>query len=447
MAKRAGTYHRWRRRLAPARNLRTPFFRLGFGVLVGLFGIILSFQSLILPGVMAVDGWWIELNRRLFGNDRAEYATHFIGGILIFGGIAVAISGYRMGLRRLREMLDPSTVNTGPGSGPTVMDAYKRRAQLALGPRVVAIGGGTGLSTLLRGLKNHTANITAVVTVTDDGGSSGRLVQEMGILPPGDLRNCLVALANAEGRMTDLFQHRFRDAAGSLSGHSIGNLLLAALIDQARGDVDEALRVASEVLNIRGRVVPTTTRSVVLRAQMEDGSELTGETRIAASDKRIRRLYLDPPHVEPHPAALEAIAEADLIIIGPGSVYTSVLPNLLVEGLANALNQAKVPRVYVCNVMTQKGESDSFTAAEHIMALEANIPTRVVDHVLVNTGVPSSQALERYRESAQEFVAPDIDRIHALGYIVVPGDLMSETDVVRHDPVRLANRVMDVLYR
>jgi len=285
----------------------------------------------------------------------------------------------------------------------------------------------------------------------------------MGILPPGDLRNCLVALANAEGRMTDLFQHRFRTAAGSLSGHSIGNLLLAALIDQAGGDVDEALRVASEVLNIRGRVVPTTTRSVVvLRAQMEDGSELTGETRIAASDKRIRRLYLDPPQVEyldppqvePHPAALEAIAEADLIIIGPGSVYTSVLPNLLVEGLANALNQAKVPRVYVCNVMTQKGESDSFTAAEHIMALEANIPTRVVDHVLVNTGVPSSQALERYRESAQEFVAPDMDRIHALGYTVVPGgytvvpgDLMSETDVVRHDPVRLANRVMDILYR
>ncbi|HRI75331.1 MAG TPA: 2-phospho-L-lactate transferase CofD family protein, partial [Fimbriimonadaceae bacterium] len=158
---------------------------------------------MILPGVMAVDGWWIELNRRLFGNDRAEYATHFIGGILIFGGIAVAVSGYRMGLRRLREMLDPSTVNAGSGPGTTVVDAYKRRAQLALGPRVVAIGGGTGLSSLLRGLKNHTANITAVVTVTDDGGSSGRLVQEMGILPPGDLRNCLVALANAEGRMTD----------------------------------------------------------------------------------------------------------------------------------------------------------------------------------------------------------------------------------------------------
>jgi uncharacterized cofD-like protein len=440
MAKRATFRFRWRRLIAPAMGLRRPVIIATVGVLIFLFGVGISFQSLIVPVLSGMSRWWSAIHARILPGEQAELTTHLIGGLILFTGLGMALYGGRLTAKRLVQALEP-------GAGQGFVDVWVRRQQLSKGPNIVAIGGGTGLSTLLRGLKEHTSNITAIVTVTDDGGSSGRLVKEMGILPPGDLRNCLVALADAERRMTDLFQHRFRDAAGSLSGHSIGNLLLAALIDQARGDVDQALTVASQVLNIRGRVVPTTTRSVVLRAQMEDGTEIIGETTIVASGKKVRRIFLEPQRVEAHPAALAAIQNADLIIIGPGSVYTSIIPNLLVPGISQALAETTAIKAYVCNVMTQRGESDHFTAAEHIVALNANVDRKVVDHVLVNTGVPSPEALERYKESEQELVIPDSDRIRAMGLVPVEGDYMSETDVVRHDPVRLADRIIGLLYR
>jgi uncharacterized cofD-like protein len=303
------------------------------------------------------------------------------------------------------------------------------------------------LSTLLRGLKQHTSNITAIVTVTDDGGSSGRLVQELKIIPPGDIRNCLVALADAEKVMTDLFQHRFKSISGSLSGHSIGNLLITALIEQSGGDFQNAINMASKVLAIRGRVIPSTLTRVQLKALMDDGQELMGETTIVHSDRKILRVFLEPPNPVPHPEALEAIHAADLICIGPGSVYTSIIPNLLVPGIAQAVRDSTAVKAYICNVMTQHGETDAFTAAEHVMAIQANVEHRICDYVLVNTGIPSVSALEKYGESAQFLVEADIDRIRALGFKVITGNFMSESDYVWHDPLRVASRLMDLLHK
>ena len=315
------------------------------------------------------------------------------------------------------------------------------------GRTIVAMGGGTGLSTLLRGLKQHSSNITAIVTVTDDGGSSGKLIKDKGMIPPGDIRNCLVALADAEKSMTDLFQHRFRNDSGSLSGHSIGNLLIAAFVDQAQGDFEKAVESASAVLAIRGRVLPSTLEHVRLRALLEDGVEICGETAIVQAGKRIRKVFLDPPSVQPHPSALEAIADADIILVGPGSVFTSVIPNLLVPGIVDALRQAKAPKVYVCNVMTQPGESDSFSASEHVSALLNSVEARFFDYVLLNSAAPSESALEAYREAGQHWVEPDMDRIRAMGFRVIAGNFMSESDVVRHDAMRVADRLLKMVGR
>jgi uncharacterized cofD-like protein len=270
-------------------------------------------------------------------------------------------------------------------------------------------------------------------------------MKEKGMIPPGDIRNCLVALADAERAMTDLFQHRFKSDSGNLSGHSIGNLLMAALTDMAGGDFEKAIEKASAVLNIRGNVVPSTFAHVSLRAVLDDGREVCGETKIVESARRIRRIFLEPEEVEAYEAAVIAIENADLILMGPGSVYTSVIPNLLVGGIAGALFASDSKRVYICNVMTQAGESDQFTASEHVTAIHSNLDRKLFDHVMVNTGVPSQVLLEKYRDQGQHVVEPDIDRIKAMGYKVIGGNFMSETDVVRHDPMKVAARLMSLV--
>jgi uncharacterized cofD-like protein len=363
---------------------------------------------------------------------------HLLGLFFLAVGLYVLFRGIRATLNHILETLNPG-LTTGK------MDVYLRRQQLAQGPRIVALGGGTGLSTLLRGLKHHSSNCTAIVCVTDDGGSSGRLVADKAMIPPGDIRNCLVALADAEKSMTDLFQHRFRDDSGSLSGHAMGNLLIAALVDQAKGDFEKAVEIASDVLAIRGRVLPSSLDHVRLRAELEDGTEICGETAIVAAGKRIQRIHLDPEDCVANKDAVEAIRIADLVCIGPGSVYTSVLPNLLVPEIAAALRSTRCPRVYICNVMTQPGESDSYPASEHVSAIEHNAGSRLFDYVVVNTGSPSRSAMERYESSGQFIVEPDLDRIRAMGYRVIQGNLMSETDVVRHDPMKIAARIVGLL--
>jgi len=432
--------YRWRRLLAPTAGLRRSGTALLFGLAIFFIGFVLSFKLILLPAISTTVNWWNGLMLHFVPKAELDRANHLFGGALLLLGFYLLYIGARGVIQTMIGVINP-----GMKSG--MVNQYVRRQLLAQGPRIVALGGGTGLSTLLRGLKLHSSNLTAIVTVTDDGGSSGRLVQEMGIIPPGDIRNCLVALADAEKLMTDLFQHRFKNASGSLSGHSIGNLLIAALVEQSGGDFEKALETASEVLNIRGRVIPSTLSQVRLRALMENDVEICGETQIVESTLRVRRIFLDPENCEPHPEALQAIADADLICIGPGSVYTSIIPNLLVPGIAAAIQESSAMKAYICNVMTQRGESEGFTTAEHVVAIQANVDKRVFDYVLMNTGVPSEAAIEKYRESDQHLVDADGDRIRAMGYRVISGNFMSESDYVRHDPSRIAAKLIGLLER
>lgn len=403
-------------------------------------GAGLSFREILDPFLHWTSNRIHAGMAKMFTPAQVPTAEWLLGGLFLGMGTYLIYRGVRAAMNHILE-----TINPGLPTGK--MDIYVRRRQLALGPRIVTMGGGTGLSTLLRGLKHHSSNITAVVTVTDDGGSSGRLIQEKGMMPPGDIRNCLVALSEAEKAMTDLFQHRFRGDSGSLSGHAIGNLLIAALVDQANGDFERAIQIASDVLAIRGRVVPATLDHVQLRAVLEDGSEVCGETKIVTSGRRIRQLRIDPSDARAHPSAIEAIGTADIVCIGPGSVYTSVIPNLLVPGMAEALRKCRAPRIYICNVMTQPGESDDFTASAHIRAIFDTAGPKLFDYVVVNTGIPSDQALEKYRAVGSHLVEADIDQIRALGVKVLRGDFMSDTDFVRHDPMKVAAKILSVLDR
>lgn len=359
-----------------------------------------------------------------------------VSGLLLGGAGVLALAASVRGVQRtLAALLLPELEG-----GVAERIASLRRA--GRGPRVVAIGGGTGLSTLLRGLKAYTSNLTAIVTVSDDGGSSGRLRREMGIPPPGDVRNVLVALADTEPLLEQLFQHRFR--RGSLAGHSFGNLFIVALTE-VLGDFEAAVRESSKVLAVQGQVLPSTDRPVTLVAELEGGDRVQGETAIVARRGRIRRLELDPPDVAPLPAAVRAIEEADLIVLGPGSLYTSVLPNLLIPGLAEALRRARAPRVLVTNAMTQPGETDGYSASDHVRAVLDHVGRGVVDVAVVNTGLPDEERLRPYREQGAEPVRPDVGRVSALGVQVVAADLLGGDRLVRHDPDRLA-RVLLRLY-
>lgn len=431
---------RWRRLLAPATGFRRSVATILVGIALFALGSALSFQLVILPLLQILERGAFQVLSSFVPEDSLDYATHLLGGGFLLLGFLMLFQGVRDAIRHI-----VATINPELRGG--MVDVYVRRRQLAQGPRIVALGGGTGLSTLLRGLKQHSSNITAIVTVTDDGGSSGRLAKEVGMIPPGDIRNCLVALADAEKTMTDLFQHRFKAEAGTLSGHSMGNLLIASLVEQANGDFERAIEIASDVLAIRGRVVPATLSNVRLKAIMEDGSEVHGETAIAAAAQRIRRIFLEPGDAHAYAAAIQAIHDADLICVGPGSVYTSVIPNLLVPGVAEAMREVEATKVYICNVMTQRGESDSFTASEHVAAINANVDGRLFDYVMVNTGVPSAQALDRYRGAGQHLVEADVDRIRANGLKVLAGDFMNESDLVRHDAARLAARLITLANR
>ena len=352
--------------------------------------------------------------------------------------------------------------------------------------RVVAIGGGTGLSTLLRGLKRYVAapaafrrvpdapvlnaspqteehppalpcfirDLAAIVTVTDDGGSSGRLREELNMLPPGDIRNCMVALSEDELLLARLFQYRFHH--GGLEGHSFGNLFLAALSD-ITGDFAQAVQMSSQILAARGRIYPATNSNVTLTARMDSGNLVHGETSITASPQRIVELMLSPVDVEPLPATLEAIANADLITIGPGSLYTSLITNLLVRGIPEAIAASKATRVYIANLMTQANESLGLTAAQHIEkilqhcgsngangagAQSAGKHARIFDYALINTAPISPALLEKYARGGQAPIAADLDRIRALGVEPIPGDFALQGSLLRHDPDRLTQALL-----
>jgi uncharacterized cofD-like protein len=328
-----------------------------------------------------------------------------------------------------------------------MIDAILER-RLENGYRIVVVGGGTGLATMLRGLKKYTTNLTAVVTVNDDGGSSGRLQKELGVLPPGDIRNCLVALADDEALVTSLFRYRFREAeaegeAEGLGGHSFGNLFLAAMTG-VTGNFDEAIKVSSRVLNIKGRVLPSTLAVARLCARLTDGRIVEGESNIPLARGTIERVFLDPPFAAPLDEVITAIRQADAIVLGPGSLYTSIMPNLLVDRVAREIEAASAVKIYVCNIMTQPGETDGYTASAHVRALNAGTDAKLCDVVIVNDELPR-KLRDVYAEEGQLPVALDEDALRALGAKVVHANVISETDTVRHDPDRLAQVVLGIV--
>ncbi len=313
---------------------------------------------------------------------------------------------------------------------------------------VTAIGGGTGLSNILRGLKYYPLNLSAIVTVSDDGGSSGKLSEELGVLPPGDIRNCLVALADEESLMAKLFQYRFKE--GGLKGHSFGNLFLVAMSD-ILGDFLLGIKETSKVLAIRGKVLPSTLNRVRLKAIFEDNTQIIGETAISNYKKsRIKKIELipvrDEEKISATPEAVYALKRSDIIIIGPGSLYTSIIPNLILDEIKETLkniyikNKAKI--IYICNVMTQPGETTGYKASDHLKAIIENIGFNIFHYIILNNKKPKDDILKKYQESGADFVYPDIENIKALNVEIISGDFISETNVVRHDPYKVSNFIV-----
>lgn len=355
--------------------------------------------------------------------------------------IALGLGTALFSLGRIVRSVALALLPAGEVSWP---DRVLRNRRLARGPRIVAVGGGTGLSVLLRGLKRYTRNITAVVTVADDGGSSGILRGEMGILPPGDIRNCLVALADAEPAMAQLFQHRLQSE--TLGGHTLGNLFIGAMTEMS-GDFQEAIRLSSQVLAVRGTVVPATLSPVRLRARMKDGRVVEGESLIPQVGGRIAEVELisdSDVRPQPVPEALEAIAEADLLILGPGSLFTSVVPNLLVDGLRAALVQSQALKIYVCNLMTQPGETDGFTASDHVRAL-LDLENDLFDVVVVNTGPIPYRYRDLYGQRGALPVHADVAKLESMGLRVIASNLVDLGPVLRHRSDALARTLLEAL--
>jgi len=308
-------------------------------------------------------------------------------------------------------------------------------------PKVVVIGGGTGLPVLLRGLKRHPIDISAIVTVADDGGSSGRLRDSLDIPPPGDIRNVLAALSEVEPLVEQMFQHRF-ETTNELSGHALGNLIIAALAS-ITGDFVHAIQEMSRVLNVKGKVLPSANQSVILKAEMEDGTIVTGESTIPKAGKKIKRVFLEPDSIKPLGETLRAIKEADLIVMGPGSLYTSILPNLLVPGIGDAVCRAKAKKMYICNIMTQAGETLDYSASDHVKALYDHLETPSIDYILVNKKQVPDEVQVRYNEEQASPVHFDVDKLKAMGLEVIAEEILSyDNHLVRHN----TEKVADIIY-
>lgn len=440
MPRRAAANVKW---LYPGMRVKRWLVLATLGVCIALLGMALLSPLRSLDLLAFPNHFWGWLGKTTHLGLFSTQATH----LAVCSGALLVLFGMGLFFFACSRLMHSVTSALLPGDNLDLVDKVYKNRFLAQGARVVVIGGGTGLSTMLRGLKQYTSNITAIVTVADDGGSSGKLQKQLNILPPGDIRNCLVALADAEAAMTELFQYRFK-AGGTgegLKDHAFGNLFIAALSEISHGDFLQALRQASRVLNIRGRVLPATLTHVCLLGEMEDGSILAGETTIAHSPLKIKRIRLSPEEAAPLPEALEAIETADVIVIGPGSVYTSIVPNLLVRGIPEALQASKAKKVYICNVMTQPGETDGFCVSDHVRVIEAHAQRPIFNYVLHNTAMPSPELLDKYRQTGAVLVEPDADRVRGMGYRPISGNFISQTDVVRHDPALLSEAIMRLL--
>ena len=399
------------------------------------------FALIFLGSVMIVLGFMVLANVRpiyltleLIRKAALVLPSNVLAATFILIGAVIFFKGWQKTTLSIMDM------NSAKGNSNILEKLYRRR-KLNRGAKVVAIGGGTGLSMLLRGVKRYTSNVTAIVTVGDDGGSSGRLRNEMGILPPGDIRNCIAALGDDEDLITELFQYRFKTGEG-LEGHSFGNLFLTALC-AITGNMVKAIKESANVLNIRGVVLPATLDDMKLGAEFEDGRVVHGESSIPEANGQIKRLFTEPENCKALPEALDAIGEADLIILGPGSLYTSVIPNLLVNGIVDAVLKSKARKIYVCNIMTQPGETTDYTVASHINALFKHAGgKKIVDAVLVNNSLPDNIS-EGYAQSGSIPVRLDMENINPIGVEIVSQKLIQENKegLVRHSSNRVARAI------
>lgn len=359
---------------------------------------------------------------------------------VFYANIILGISLVALGFKNMMTSVISLLVPFKQGH---LVDLMYQKSRLAQGPKILAIGGGTGLSVLLQGIKHYTHNITAVVTVADDGGSSGRLRQQFDMVAPGDIRNCLVALANEETMMRELFQYRFKKDT-EFSGHSFGNLFLTAMT-QVTGDFEKAIKESSKVLSIRGRVLPSTLEKVVLVAEHADGRVTEGEAKIPHTDSPIKKIFIRPQDAAAAHDVIRAIEEAELIILGPGSLYTSIIPNLLIKEIREAVMASEVSKIYVCNIMTQPGETDRFKASDHIKELVEHTDPKVLDACIVNVGKIPENMLTKYASENSVPVVADSQVIKDFGYGVIEEDLVSVTDHVRHDSVKLSKIIANLL--
>ena len=426
---RNGRVHQWFKWLSPGLLVKR-------WLLISASGVVLATLGLAIWTGMTPIFFFLQLLRN-FLTWIAEVIPNYISGpLVIAAGILLILWGQTRSLNSITQVLMPE-------GNEELVDRLINHRRLNRGPKIVALGGGTGLSNLLRGLKDDSAKITAIVTVADDGGSSGRLRREIGVPPPGDIRNCLAALADEEKLLTELFQYRFR-AGDGLAGHSFGNLFLTAMSDIA-GDFEQAIAASSKVLAVRGEVLPATLSDVSLWAELADGRRIEGESSITKANGKILKIGCTPANPPALPRAVEALREADFIIIGPGSLYTSVIPNLLVPEIAEAIAISEVPRIYVCNIMTQPGETDGYTVADHIRAIDRACGRPLFDAVVVQGKVPSAKALIRYSQENSYPVVLDREAVTQLGRRIVIANVMDEdknTGLIRHNSQRLAGMLL-----
>ncbi len=409
--------------LIPGLNVKRWLFLIFLGSILMVLGFLIIFD--IRP---------IYQTMELIRKAALILPTEILAVAVILIGAFVFFSGWKKTTLSIMDIDSASRSNS-------LLEKLYRRSKLNKGAKIVAIGGGTGLSMLLRGIKKYTNNITAVVTVGDDGGSSGRLREDMGILPPGDIRNCIAALADDDDLITELFQYRFKKGEG-LEGHSFGNLFLTALC-AITGNMVKAVKESSNVLNIRGVVLPATLDDMKLGAEFEDGSIVKGESNIPEEHKQIKKLFTEPANCQALPEVIDAIMHADLIILGPGSLYTSVIPNLLVDGIVEAIVTSKAKKIYVCNIMTQPGETDAYSVASHVNALLNHAKgQKIIDAVLVNNSLPANIS-EGYAKTGSTPVRLDMENIAPIGIEVVSQKLIEENKqgLVRHSSNRVARAV------
>ena len=364
-----------------------------------------------------------------------QFLPRYIRGVLFVGlsGTLILFAVWQLNRSLLSAFIRP-------GSDESLVNIIYNHRYLRRGPKIVAIGGGTGLSTLLRGLKEYTGNLSAIVTVADDGGSSGRLRRDMGLPPPGDLRNCIAALADAEPLMTKLFQYRFDEGTG-LDGHSFGNLFIAAMTE-VTGNFEEAIRETSRVLAVRGQILPSTLTNVTLSAVTDDDEAIHGESQITERGGKIKRVFINPENAQANPEAIREILNADMVIVGPGSLFTSVLPNLLVDGIGRAIEMSKALKIYICNVATERGETDTFSVSDHYEALNRHVSEQLFNYVVANSNIDRAALPEAWHSEPVR-----IDHVGMNGAVIVAADVVSEENRYHHDTKKLASILMGLYYQ